>query len=203
VAKRADEEGEPEESITRLLGGLKRGEEGAAEGLWGWYFQKLERLARRKLNGMPRQVMDEEDIANSVFKSLCLRARRGDFKRLDDRNDLWRLLATITRLKVAQAIRAANRKKRSVRDRPEVSIEQLIAREPTPEMATILKDEWQRLFALLPDEACRKIAQWKMEEHTDDEIAGRLEVTDRTVRRKMKLIRAVWSDELGKGLEDD
>ena len=200
-AKRAEEE-QPDDSITRLLGGLKRGEEGAAEGLWGRYIEKLERLARRKLNGMPRRAMDEEDIANSVFKSLCLRARRGEFERLEDRDDLWRLLATITRLKIAQAIRAANRKKRSNRGRREVSVDQLIARDPSPQMVSILNEEWQRLFALLPDDACRKIVRWKMEEHTDEEIADRLGITDRTVRRKMQLVRALWGDELERTAED-
>jgi DNA-directed RNA polymerase specialized sigma24 family protein len=194
-AKRAEEE-QPEDSITRLLGGLKRGEEVAAQGLWQRYFEKLVRLARRKLNGMPRRMMDEEDVALSVFKSLCVRAKRGDFKQLDDRDDLWRLLATITHLKAAEAARGANRQKRSSRGRRELSIEQMAAAEPLPEMLASMNEQRERLLALLPDEACRKIAQWKLDGHTDEEVAVRLQVTDRTVRRKMKLIRAVWGDEI-------
>ncbi len=188
--------GQAEDSVTRLLPGLKRGDELAAAGIWARFFEKLLRLARRKLNGMPRGMMDEEDVANSVFKSLCLRARRGDFKQLDDRDDLWRLLAAITHLKAAEAIRGANRQKRSTRGRRALPIEQLVAAGPSPETLASLDEQRQRLLALLPDEACRKIALWKMEGYTDEEIAARLEVTDRTVRRKMKLIRAVWGEEV-------
>lgn len=188
-----------EDSVTRILPALKRGCSLAEAEIWDRYFEKLLKLARRKLDGMPWRMMDEEDVANSVFKSLCLRARRGDFAQLDNRDDLWRLLATITQVKVAEAVRAANRKKRSFRKLREVSLEQHIASGPSPEVVAILNEQWQRLNALLPDDACRKIALWKMEGYTDEEIAGRLEVTDRTVRRKMTLIRAVWGEELGRG----
>jgi DNA-directed RNA polymerase specialized sigma24 family protein len=82
-----------------------------------------------------------------------------------------------------------------------VSLDELIARDPSPQMVSILNEEWQRLFALLPDDACRKIVQWKMEEHTDEEIADRLGITDRTVRRKMQLVRALWGDELARETE--
>lgn len=195
VTKRATK-GQSDDSVTHLIGGLKRADEEAVAALWGRYFDKLVLLARRWLNGTPRRAADEEDVALSVFKSLCGRAARGDFSRLDDRDDLWRLLVTITHRKAAEAARGANRKKRSPRGWREVSIGQIAATDPSPATLAILDEEQRRLLALLPDDACRQVVRWKLEGFKDLEIAEKLEVTDRTVRRKMKLIRAVWGEAL-------
>src|SRR5262245_13660924 len=66
-------------SISRLLEGLKAGDDAAAQALWERYCDRLVRLARRKLEARFRRVADEEDIALSAFNSLCLGGRRGRF----------------------------------------------------------------------------------------------------------------------------
>ena len=60
----------------------------------------------------PRAVADEEDAALSAFDSFCRGAARGRFPRLDDRDDLWRLLVVITERKAARPGRARARQKR-------------------------------------------------------------------------------------------
>ncbi len=57
-----------ERSITHCIHKIKEGESAAANALWEHYFEKLVRLARRKLDGMPRRMADEEDVAR-VFGS--------------------------------------------------------------------------------------------------------------------------------------
>ena len=43
-----------------------------------------------------RRDFDEEDVALSVFQSLCDGVKSGKFSRLDDRVNLWALLVVIT-----------------------------------------------------------------------------------------------------------
>ena len=80
--------------------------------LWGRYFQRLVRLAGARLPAHCRRSFDEEDVALSAFQSFCERAGRGQFPQLDDRDDLWRLLATITVRKALDTMRHQTRQKR-------------------------------------------------------------------------------------------
>src|SRR5271155_4409128 len=84
------------ESVTQWLDGVKAGEGYDIQRLWDRYFQRLVRLAGAKLPAHCRRAFDEEDVAISAFQSFCERASRGQFPQLSDRNDLWRLLLTLT-----------------------------------------------------------------------------------------------------------
>src|ERR1043165_1882401 len=97
-------------SITRWIGQLKAGDPVAAQLLWERYFRRLVGLARKKLDGAPRRMADEEDVALSAFDSFCRGAEHGRFPRLEDRDDLWRLLVVIT----AQIGRASCRESVSI-----------------------------------------------------------------------------------------
>ncbi|HKM54774.1 MAG TPA: ECF-type sigma factor [Isosphaeraceae bacterium] len=101
-------------SVTHWLGALKAGDLAAAQPLWERYFQRLVRLARQKLRAGHRSGADAdaEDAALSVFDSFCDGAARGRFPQLVDRDDLWRLLVTITTCKVADHARRHGRQKR-------------------------------------------------------------------------------------------
>ena len=83
-------------TVTKLIAQLQAGEREAVAELWHAYSARLVNLARRKLRGVSRAVADEEDVALSAFKSFCLRAEQGRFRRLLDRNDLWQILFLIT-----------------------------------------------------------------------------------------------------------
>src|ERR1700712_2111004 len=89
---------ETEGSVTRWLGDLKAGDGdgGAAQKLWELYCESLVRLAQGILGASNRAVEDEEDAALSAFDSFFAAASRGRLPRLDDRDDLWRVLVTIT-----------------------------------------------------------------------------------------------------------
>jgi hypothetical protein len=79
-------------SVTHWLQLLKAGDQAAAPPLWEGYFRRLVGLARQRLPGIPRRAADEEDVALSAFDSFCRGAERGQFPRLNDRDDLWQLL---------------------------------------------------------------------------------------------------------------
>jgi DNA-directed RNA polymerase specialized sigma24 family protein len=197
-----------EKSVTWWIGALKEGNEEAARELWQRYFDKLVRLARIRLGTAPRRVADEEDVVLSVFRCLCDGASRGQFSQLTDRDDLWRLLATMTARKAVDQQRRARPQKRGggqVRgesvfakagsETGQFGLDQFVEDEPTPEFLALLAEEHQRLLERLPDETLRRTALWRMEGFTNEEVAEKLGVTARSVERKLQRIRDLWSGE--------
>ncbi len=57
-------------------------------------------------------MADEEDVAACALESFFLRAQRGQFPELHDRNDLWQVLVTITERKALNQSRDQTRHKR-------------------------------------------------------------------------------------------
>jgi DNA-directed RNA polymerase specialized sigma24 family protein len=187
-------------SVTRLIGMLKGGDGEAAQRLWEAYFRRLTALARARLRGVPTRAANEEDVALSAFDSLCRRAEAGRFPRLVDRDDLWQLLFVITVRKALDLARHERRASRgqgrvvSLSDLPAAEVDRLLGAGPTPELAAQMTEECRRLLDGLGDDTLRSVALWKMEGHTDAEIAGRLGCIRQTVGRKLKLIRDLWSE---------
>ncbi len=209
----------PQGTVTRLIQHLKDGESKAAQSLWELYFRRMVGMAREKLQGMPKRMADEEDVALSAFHSFCQGAEAGRFTQLVDRENLWPLLVSITAHKAVDLIRYHNRQKRggtghaasqsSVVDNSQkensqsssdkskagsgtLEFEEIISQEPTPEFAAQIADEFQALLARLEDDTLQSVALWKLEGFTNDEIAEKLECVPRTVERKLQLIRTLW-----------
>jgi RNA polymerase sigma factor (sigma-70 family) len=194
-------------TVTDWIDRLKTGDPRAASQLWERYFDDIVRLARRKLGDSPRVAADEEDVAISAFKSLCLRAARGQFQQLNDRDDLWQLLVTITVRKAINQRKREGRPKRgggwvpSESDRiggatglDAAGLEWLAGRELPPEIVTMMDEQLRLLFELLANETLRRIARLRMEGNTGGEIAAQLGCNRRTVARKLELIRARWAE---------
>jgi DNA-directed RNA polymerase specialized sigma24 family protein len=196
-------------SVTRWIARLKAGEHAAAQKLWQRYSLRLVHLARARLRDAPRRAADEEDVALGAFDSLCRGAEAGRFPRLSDRDDLWRLLVVLTARKAANLAKHERRIKRGggrVLAEAELALpsdgsedfeglEAIIGDEPTPEFAAQVGEECRRLLDALGDPQLRDIATMKLEGYTDEEVAARLGCTDRTVRRRLQLIRKLWEKE--------
>src|SRR5262249_7041587 len=157
-----------------------------------------------KLGDAPRRAADEEDVALSAFDSFCRGARRGRFPHLDDRDNLWRLLVTITARKAFDQVRDERCEKRGGgavcrgsalcgADSTAVGFDRVVGREPTPELAARVADECQRLLGLLEERELRSVAVWKMEGDTTEQIAVKLECAPSTVERKLRRIRTLWA----------
>lgn len=179
-------------SVTHWLDQLKRGEQTAADELWKRYFVQLVSLARNRYHGLGRES-DEEDIALSALKSAFLGLQNQRFPDLHDRTGLWPLLVTITARK---AINEAHRQRAQKRDRGlEVRLadeQWLPATAPTPEFALQVAEQIDALVLALGDETLRTIVALKLEGYSNDEIATRLDVSPRTVVRKLHRIRQEW-----------
>jgi DNA-directed RNA polymerase specialized sigma24 family protein len=197
------------ESVTQWLEHLQDGDRASVRLLWERYFRRLVGLARAKLKGAPRRAADAEDVALSAFDSFCRGAEQGRFPRLQDRDNLWRLLATLTVCKAYRLARDEQCGKRGGGAVVEASalsssgpgveglvrLEEVIGREPTPELAAQMVEDCQRLLSRLGDDELRRIALWKMEGYTNAEVAERLQCAPATVERRLQVIRLVWAHE--------
>jgi hypothetical protein len=183
------------DDVTHWLHLLQAGDATAAQPLWEEYYGKLVRLAHARLPG--GGAVSDSEVAGSAFQSFCRGVLAGRFPNLDDRHDLWRLLVFITGQKVADHLERENARKRGggfTRAGP-AALEQVVGREPTPEFAAALAEEFQRLLDRLGDAQLRRIAQWKMEGYKNDEIATLAGCSRRTVTAKLELIRKILKAE--------
>ena len=199
---------ESDGSVSQWIAELKAGDEAAAERLWKRYFAQLMALCHKRLGDHPRRAADEEDVALSAFASFLQGAQQGRFPRLQDRDGLWRLLVVIAARKVVDQRQRDSRQKRgggkvageSAWMDPGsapggIGIEQVIGPEPTPEFAASVLEQYQRLLDRLADPTLRSIATAKMEGYTNGEIADQIGCVRRTVERKLRVIRKLWSGE--------
>jgi len=193
-------------SVTHWIRQFQAGDPAAAQPLWERYFRQMVQLARQKLHGLPRRAADEEDVALSAFDSFCQGVEQGKFPQLCDRDNLWPLLVVITARKACDLIATERRQKRGggkvqgesawldvANAEEQRGIEQVLGPEPTPEFAAQVAEECQQLLDKLDDAELRSVALWKMEGYRNDEIAAKLGCVERTVERKLRLIRKLWS----------
>jgi DNA-directed RNA polymerase specialized sigma24 family protein len=195
-------------SITLWLRQLQAGDRDAARPLWQRYFQRLVLMACKRLRQGRRALDAPEDVALSAFDSFCRGAEAGRFPDLADRDNLWALLLTLTERKAGRALLHENRLKRgggrvegeSALRHPSADgeqtggLEQIPDPEPTPELAAQLAEELARLLDRLGKEDLRAVALAKMEGYSNAEIADRLGVVERTVERRLGLIRKLWEE---------
>ncbi len=194
-------------SITMLIDQLQSDDRAefqeAARKIWSRYLDALLNMARQHLPPAIRKRADEEDVVQSVFATFCLRHREKGFA-LNNRDDLWRLLVAITENKAINLRIHHTRQRRDVRrelgsassDSMSSPLEKLEYPEPTPDDAAVLVEQLRvRLDRL--DEPLRRVAIWKLQGYTNNEIAdaGMMNCAVRTVERKLNLIRQMWRDD--------
>jgi DNA-directed RNA polymerase specialized sigma24 family protein len=201
----------PPGSVTSWIGALRSGEtDEAPRRLWEHYFPRLVALARVRLRAASRGPDDEEDVAICAFESLCRGVAEGRFDRLRGREEVWRLLATITARKVAHRIERERRQKRGggrlrreadLGDRPGEGpprgLDSFAAAGPDPVSMAVMGERVRGLFGRLPEESLRLIALLRLEGYSNGEIACCLDCAVRSVERKLERIRLLWAGEGG------
>ena len=197
------------ESVTTWIAQIKSGDPHAAQRLWERYIDRLVRRARRALGYAPRRTADEEDVAIVAFEKFLRTVAEGRFPRLEDRHDLWQILVMLAEQTAVDQIRAQTRERRggtkvrgeSVFRRRHAEgdscygIDGVAGEEPTPEFAVITADHLRHLLDALRDDELRKIASLKLQGCTNAEIKAELEIGLRSVERKLRLIRTIWTRE--------
>ncbi len=72
---------------------------------------------------------------------------------------------------------------------------QVVGDEPTPEFAVMMAEQITRLLNLLDDDALQQLALAKMEGYTNQEMAKKMNCSERTIERRLKLIRVKCTEE--------
>ncbi len=184
------------ESITQWFQRLRCGDELAATLLWQHYFPRLVQLAQTRFAADRDPAYGAEDAAQSVFHLLCRGAQQGHYERIAGRDDLWRLLVTATRRKVIDHVRRNQATKRGAGAVVQSIDSDLVAPEPTPEWVAIMNERLEMLLSSLRDDTLRTIALRRLEGYSNAEIATELAVSERTIERKLTLIRGDWQKEV-------
>lgn len=70
------------------------------------------------------------------------------------------------------------------------ALAQVAGREPSPEFAAMMAEQYVELLDRLGDETLRRVATMKLDGYTNEEIAEQLHCGLRTVERKLGVIRA-------------
>ena len=198
-----------EGSITVLIDQVvQQGDEHASQVLFDRYFGQLMRVAANKLGGVPRGAEDEEDVVVSALESFFQRARGNAFPQLNDRQNLWPLLLKITERKAINLRKKQLAQKRgegkvygeaafraSDDDSSPAGLAAFQSPDPSPEVIAEVAEQCRRLMDSLKSDQLRKVARLKLEGYTSQEIEAELDVVERTVERKLRLIRNQWENE--------
>ena len=192
------------QNVSHWIDLVKQGDSIAANCIWKLYFDRLVRTVRQRLYGENRAISDEEDVALSVFESFYAAAEQGRFPDLSDRDDLWRLLLTMSARKVIDKRRHDNRRFRGgdvklqsldAAESDQVIIE-VIGNEPSPDMILMMQESILQLFSHLGVGQLRELAGAKLEGYSNAEIADRFGCSERTIERRLHLIREKLQQEL-------
>ncbi len=190
-------------SITIWFERMRQGNPDAAAKMWDHFFGKLVEYSRRQISRSNRRVTDEEDVAAGVMSALCSCADRGKLPTIESRDDLWRILLSWARHDIADRTRANKRLKRgsgkvrgnSVFGSQANGFDQIPSASMPAETIAELSEHWDYLLQQLPNSSLREVALRRMQGYSVQEIATHLDVSPRTVERKLELIRRRWTEE--------
>lgn len=191
-------------NISHWIDLVKAGDSAAATRIWQHYFDRLARSVRARLRGQNRAVSDEEDIVLSVFDSFYDAAESGRCPDLSDRDDLWRLLLRMAARKVVDKRRHDLRQRRgggvmlqSLDEAgDERNLDEAIGDEPSPEMVLMMQESVERFFSHLGVGPLSDLAVAKLEGHSNAELAQRFGCSERTIERRLHMIREKCQQEL-------
>jgi DNA-directed RNA polymerase specialized sigma24 family protein len=186
-----------EENVSHWIELVKDGDSLAANQIWAMYFERLTRAIRGRLVGQNRAVSDEEDIVLSVFDSFYGAAQAGRFPDLADRDGLWQVLLRMSARKIVDKRRHDGRQRRGggVKighfDNHSTSREELqaVGDSPSPDMILMMKESVEELFSCLGVGPLQDLAGAKLEGYSNRELARKFECSERTIERRLHLIR--------------
>lgn len=189
-------------SVSQILNQVRVGDDQAANALWDRCFPRLVAIARRSLNGLPCHEPDAEDAAQSAFFSFWKKLSRETQLQELDRGGMWKLLATITIRKTNHQRRRTMALKRgggTVQNESSLLSEQSGRRSLDDLMGHVPAVDFDQAceeWLLMLEEDLRPFAVLRVLGHSNEEAARLMTCSERTVERKLNLIRDIWTLEL-------
>lgn len=179
-------------SVSHWIAQAKQGDELALAKLHQRYWPALVGLARQRLHGSPIPS-DGEDVAQQAFLAFYQAVKNQRVPKLVHRHQFLALLSHIISCKAFnQVTHERTARKGSGRVQQGSAIMRLAADSAnSPLEEVILKDCYQKYVGNIP-ENLRPCAELFLQGYTRHEIAAQLGCTDRTVDRKLALVREYW-----------
>jgi RNA polymerase sigma-70 factor (ECF subfamily) len=183
---------QPDRSLLHLL---RIGDQRAAQEVFDRYANQLLHLARRRISQRLARRIDPEDIVQSVFRTFFDRARAGKFQ-VEGPDDLCKLLVRITVRKTLRQVAFHQAAKRDMNqeavpaDGEQDRLLEILDRGPTPEEAGKFLDQLDHLLDQMRPED-RQIIDLRLQGYSNVEIAERLNISDRKIRRLMERLRGL------------
>jgi DNA-directed RNA polymerase specialized sigma24 family protein len=176
--------------------------------IWDHFFRRLCAFAETKIYKRHRRLISADEIASNAFLALVDGIREKRFEKVRNRDELWKMLTLIAARKAVNLRKRHDRAKRgngqikggSVFGAAGInSVADFLQRDLAPDVGAQILDLSQQLLKRLPTDELRNVALWRMAGYSNVEIAEKLGCVERTVERKLNLIRAVW----GKLIDSD
>ena len=176
-----------------MIADFKDGDEAALAALHQRYWPKLVNIARSRLKRAPIRHVDEEDVAQSALIGFYNTVRNQRAGQLENREQLLALLSHIVACKAINQIQNAMTLKRGQGKVTSLTPLAFLASDesPTASHEAILQDCYEHHVGGLPDEL-RPFAETHLAGLSNAEIAKKLDCVERTVERKLALLRAKW-----------
>jgi RNA polymerase sigma factor (sigma-70 family) len=176
--------------IAALMERIREGSQDAVRELLDQYGSHLIRVIRRRLSQRLRSQFDSQDFVQSVWASFFAVPLEG--YHFDSPEALLAYLTDIACNKVYDAAREqlAAQKRDMARvhafdDSTTPPADALPGRQPTPSQLLIAEEEWRRLLLGLPTHHKHMLVLLR-EGHTHQEVARRLGLNEKTVRRVLE-----------------
>ena len=150
------------------------------------------RAVRRHLPRTLRSKYDSQDFVQAVWKSFF--AAKHNLENIQAPQQLIGFLAASARNRIVDEYRKRTQTKkydvkreRSLEGRKDTPTHDLPSSDPTPSAIAMCREEWE-LFMNRQPARYRVIVQLRFMGKTQEEIAGNLNISDRTVRRVLKRV---------------
>ncbi len=194
----------PPGSITVLIHGMREGDQDAIGKALDRVKAAMSQMAAKNMH-VHDPIADEEDMIYGAFSACVLGIAKGRYD-LKDRSDLFRLLATVIRNNCRDHDRRALA---GIRDRNRLvdlahqhaqrsgvthqqALQEIAANIATPEVIASF-EEGIRLALQKLSRSEWIVAVMRLRGHSNKEIAAKLEVSERTVERKLSDVRKCWT----------
>jgi RNA polymerase sigma-70 factor, ECF subfamily len=185
----------------KLVARCRAGDQDAARVLFDRFVDRLLVLARGRIGHRLASRFDAEDVVQSVFRTFFIRLRNDEFD-FHGQDDLFKLLVRITVHKTLRAIahhRAAKRDPGHEALQPGSSsdrdaLAQALDAEPSPDTIITFVDQLEHFLKQLPA-LDRQILELRLLGHSTEEIAAKVGIYDRKVRRVLERIRSLATEQ--------
>ena len=187
-------------SVTLLLEKARSQDAGAIADLWRKYWKQLVMAAHRQCH-YQTALVDPEFIAQSVFAHVCDKIQNGRMDAIDDREQFWAVLLNLTKNRAIDHFRRETRQKRgggvtvlSSTSPDDAAGDHLFADQQAQDdrHASELLDHFKHV--LTTEDSTGTLTQvllGKIAGESNQAIATALQVSTRTIERKLERIRLV------------